>query len=331
MSPLARIAAYVIAIAVHAFTLAFAGTGLLLILLNPGFLPFWLLGALLIGIGVLLRPRTARLSPGAEILSRESAPALYRLADQVAEATGVPRPEAVAVLDLGLGADFRRTGLDRRPVLTIGVPLWLALSPAQRVALLARACASTRTDLGVIVGGALTTLGEVRAALFGGGVNSSRQRAHEDMALTLGAWAPETTYDAAGQMGRGLGRLIGWPALLAEWALRRLTRGRLAQEAELARQAAERVAGQAAVRELTALLESRRYLAPLQAAALRGEDLTAIRRAALDRAELRELERVPARPDPAPALPSAAAESARVDQELQAVYARAVQGLGLLS
>ncbi|HEX8006684.1 MAG TPA: hypothetical protein VF482_09695 [Trebonia sp.] len=321
-----RLAAYVVAIAVHTFTLAFAGLGLWAILSNPGFLVSWLLGGVLLAIGFMLRPRAARLSPAVEVLPRESAPALYALAERVAEATGAPKPEAVAVHDQGLGAELRLIGIRRRPVLTVGLPIWLALAPAQRVALLAVACANARAEDGVILGGARTTLAELRSALFGGGVNSSRQRAHEDMALTLGAWAPHTTYETAGTLGRAVGWLIGWPAIVADFLLDRLTRGRLARERARALEIAESVAGPEAMADLSELVASRRYLAPLQAAALRGEDVSVIRRSALDRAALREL----TRPEPVAATIEAG-ESERVDEELRSRYARMLRGLGLLS
>ncbi|GAA0415047.1 hypothetical protein Acor_78460 [Acrocarpospora corrugata] len=321
-----RFAAYVVAIAVHAFTLAFAALGFWVIVGNPGFLLSWLLGGVLLGIGFMLRPRAARLSPAVELIPRETAPALYALAERVAASTGAPKPWALAVHDQGLGAELTRAGVRRRAVLTVGLPIWLALAPAQRVALLALACANARTEDGVIIGGARTTLAELRGALFGGGVNSSRRRAHEDMALALGAWAPRTSYETAGLLGRVLGWLVGWPAIVADVLLDRLTRGRRAAERARAREIAARVAGPEALAELTELAASRRYLAPLQAAALRGEDVTEIRRGALDRAAPRELER------PAPPVTTIeAGESERVDEELRTRYARMLRGLGLLS
>ncbi|MEO3857725.1 hypothetical protein [Acrocarpospora sp. B8E8] len=323
---LTKFAAYVVAIAVHAFTLAFAALGLWTILRNPGFLVSWLLGGVFLGLGFMLRPRAARLSPAAEVLPRETAPALYALAERVAAATGAPKPRAVAVHDQGLGGELTRVGLLRRPVLTVGLPIWLALAPAQRVALVAVACANARAEEGMIIGGARTTLAELRAALFGGGENSSRRRAHEDMALTLGAWAPHTTYETAGTFGRLVGWVVGWPVIVAGFLLDRLTRGWLARERARAREIAEQVAGPGALAELSELAASRRYLAPLQAAALRGEDVSVIRRGALDRAALRELD------SPRPvAATIEAGESERVDEELKSRYARMLRGLGLLS
>ncbi|GIH28727.1 hypothetical protein Aph01nite_70370 [Acrocarpospora phusangensis] len=321
-----RLAAYVVAIAVHAFTLAFAALGLWTILRNPGFLVSWLLGGVFLGIGFILRPRAARLSPAVELLPRETAPSLYALAARVAEATGAPRPNTIAVDEQGLGAELRLIGLRREPVLTLGLPIWLALAPAQRVALLAVACANARAVDGAIIEGARTTLAELRSALFGAGENSSRQRAHEDMALTLGAWAPHTTYESASTFGRIIGWVIGWPAIVADFLLDRLTRGHLARERARALETAERVAGPGALAELSELISSRRYLAPLQAAALRGEDVSVIRRGALDRAALREL---------AGSAPIAATveadESDRIDEELRPRYTRMLRGLGLLS
>lgn len=322
---MSRAPAVLVALVVHLFTLAFVAVGVALIAAAPGFLPAWLLGLFLVAVGVMLRPRLGRVPPDAEVLPEEQAPFLYGLAARVAAEAGVPRP-LVAVHDLGLGATYERVGLRRRPVLTIGLPVWLALSPSLRVALLATACAQDRLDDGVIVGGAKATLAEVRVALFGLGANEVRQRAHLEMAMTLGAWAPKTAYETAGWFGRMLGWIVGWPAVVAGAVLDRLTRSGTARaEAGIAATAAA-VAGPDAIAELAEVITSRSYLAPMQAAALRGEDVTTIRRAALDRAAVREM----TTGDPGPPV-AVLTESEHVDQELRVHYERAVRGLGLLS
>lgn len=222
-----------VALMVHLFTLGFAALGVLLISAAPGFVLTWLIGGFLIAIGVMLRPRLGRVSHEADLLPEASAPCLYGLARRVAAEAGVPCP-VVAVHDLGLGATYERVGLRRRPVLTIGLPVWLALSPALRVALLATACAQHRLDDDVVVGDAKATLAEV--------------------------------------------------------------------------------------------ITSASYLAPMQSAALRGEDVASIRRAALDRAAVREMF------SGEPGAPvTVISESEQIDLELRAHYERAVRGLGLLS
>lgn len=112
-------------------------------------------------LAVALRPRFGRVDPHLEVLSRDRAPALFGLVDEVAAAVGAPAPHIVAV-----SADFNAyataVGLRRRRVLCLGLPLWGALNPQERVALLGH-------ELGHFVNGdvrrglptqpALTTLG----------------------------------------------------------------------------------------------------------------------------------------------------------------------------
>ncbi|WP_066362416.1 M48 family metallopeptidase [Herbidospora mongoliensis] len=322
---MSRVLAVLVSVVVHLFTLGFVALGVLLIAATPGFFLTWLIGGFLIAVGVMLRPRLGRVPQETEVLSEASAPALYALAARVAAESGVPRP-VVAVHDLGLGATYARVGLRRRAVLTIGLPVWLALSPALRVALLATACAQDRFDEGVIVGGAKATLAEVKVALFGLGGSQTRQRANLEMAMSLGAWAPETSYETASWFGRMVGWVVGWPALVAEVVLIKLTAADTARaEAEVVR-AASAVAGTDAITELAEVITSRRYLAPMQAGVLRGEDVASLRRAALDRAAVREIF---SGESGAPVV--VITESEQIDLELRTHYERAARGLGLLS
>jgi hypothetical protein len=70
------------------------------------------------------------------MLSREEAPALFGLVDDVAGATGAPQPNLV-VIDEQFTADYRRVGLLQRRALVLGVPLWLSLTATEQVAVLA--------------------------------------------------------------------------------------------------------------------------------------------------------------------------------------------------
>ncbi|WP_061300789.1 M48 family metallopeptidase [Herbidospora cretacea] len=322
---MSRVLAVLVAVVVHLLTHAFIVLGILLIARTPGFILTWLIGGFLIALGVMVRPRLGRISHEAEVLPEASAPHLHGLASRVAAEAGVPRP-VVAVHDLGLGATYERVGLRRRPVLTIGLPVWLALSPSLRVALLATACAHHRWDDGLIVNGAKSTLAEARAALFVLGGSEVRQRAHLEMAMTLGAWAPKTGYETASWLGRMVGWIIGWPVVLMQAVLNRLTEaGRARAEARILETSAA-VAGPDAVAELAEVITTRSYLAPMQSAALRGEDVASIRLAALDRAAVREM--VSGEPG-APV--TVISESEQIDLELRPHYERAVRGLGLLS
>lgn len=92
-------------------------------------------GLVLLGAAVLLRPRLGRVDGDFTELDREDAPALFALIEQVAEATGAPVPDHV-----GIDSDFQAyttaVGLRQRRLLCLGLPLFSALPPQQRVALL---------------------------------------------------------------------------------------------------------------------------------------------------------------------------------------------------
>jgi heat shock protein HtpX len=96
--------------------------------------------ALLIALAVVLlalvlRPRVHRLDEDAVVLSRDEAPTLFRLIDEVAAASDAPRPHVVAV-DISVNAYTALSGLRHRRVLCLGLPLWAVLGPQERVALL---------------------------------------------------------------------------------------------------------------------------------------------------------------------------------------------------
>lgn len=318
-----RIAAVALALAVHALTLAFVVAGGWLIVAHHDFVPAWLVGGFLLAIGAALRPRLGRLPADAEVLARSSAPELYGMAERVASAVGVKPPAKVAIADLLAGARYERLGPLRTPVMTIGLPPWLALAPKQRVALLARACAEATTGDGLVVETARGTLAEWRHSLFGAEPLRTREEAQVQIGRSLGAMAPESSYEAAGFLGRVFGRILGWPVLLAELALARLTgSGRARPLPVIAAVPATELA------ELDELLATGRYLAPMQAAVLRGESVAMIRQDALTRARLSDDGVLTSAPG---SDLLSAAESARIDQELHAHYVRAVRGFGLIS
>lgn len=95
-------------------------------------------GALLVIVGGTLRPRLGRLERAlgeADELTRDRAPQLFALVDQVAAAVGAPRPHIMGISaewDAAAGA----YGLRRRRLLRLGLPMWTALRPQERVALL---------------------------------------------------------------------------------------------------------------------------------------------------------------------------------------------------
>ncbi|WP_219470979.1 hypothetical protein [Nonomuraea rhizosphaerae] len=324
-----RIAALLLALVVHALTLAFVVLGGWTIASGSQFVLSWALGALLLGIGWLLRPRLGRLPADAEVLGRSEAFQLYGMADRVADRIGVRRPAKVAVRDLALDTTYTRNGLLRTPVLVVGLPTWLALAPRQRVALLARAYADLPSGEDLFVGGALSTLAEWRGALMGAAPLQVRDEAQTKIASSLGTLdTVGTGYEVAGFLGRVLGRLIGGPLMLVEYGLTRLARSGDARRAERRATRARRILTAAELAEINALLAGGRYVAPMQAAFLRGESVAAIRRSALAPALLTR-DGVYTTPPGAELLGSA--ESDRLDDELLRHYTRAIRGFGLIT
>ncbi|MFG1812103.1 M48 family metallopeptidase [Streptomyces sp. NPDC049040] len=155
------IAAYVLAWAVHLSTVAVALAGLLLITTGSVFALQVLLGAVLLLVVVLLRPRLGRLPKDAVTLDRAAAPGLYSLLDRVAVETGT-RPVDIVALDAAVNASVTEYGLRRRRLLVVGLPLWHMLGPQQRVAVLGHEFghyANGDQRRGLVVGTALSTLG----------------------------------------------------------------------------------------------------------------------------------------------------------------------------
>ncbi|MFF7459300.1 M48 family metalloprotease [Kitasatospora sp. NPDC008115] len=127
------LAASAFAVPVHAVTVAVAGAAAWLLV--TGNTPLRCLGALLLAVAFLLRPRLGRVPSGTGVLSRAEAPALYGLTDRVAAGLGAP-PVGVIRVTEDFNASMGVVGLRRTSVLTIGLPLWEALDDQQRVALL---------------------------------------------------------------------------------------------------------------------------------------------------------------------------------------------------
>jgi Zn-dependent protease with chaperone function len=139
-----RIAAYAVALAVHAFTLALLCAGVAMIVVDfPNALGL-LIGLALAGVALVIRPRLDRLEPGdGHRLDPAVAPALHELAAAVAHALDRPPPDLILV-DHQWNASWRRVGIRRRGVLTLGLPLLVALDPAGRVAVIGHELAHDR-------------------------------------------------------------------------------------------------------------------------------------------------------------------------------------------
>jgi heat shock protein HtpX len=118
-------------------------------------------GALLVLIGIVLRPRFGRLDPLLHTITREDAPTLFSLIDRVVAAVESPHPHLVGVTS-HFNASASAVGVRRRRLVEIGLPLWAALPPQQRVALLAHELghfANRDVRRGLLTQPAFTTLG----------------------------------------------------------------------------------------------------------------------------------------------------------------------------
>jgi heat shock protein HtpX len=96
------------------------------------------LGAVLIGVALVLRPRLGRLSDLAGqgiLVDPGNAPQLFALVKRVATAVGAPLPQ-VLMIGYDLNAFTTAVGVRRTRVLCVGLPLWATLEPQERVALL---------------------------------------------------------------------------------------------------------------------------------------------------------------------------------------------------
>ncbi|WP_041304557.1 M48 family metallopeptidase [Herpetosiphon sp.] len=121
---------------IHGFTLLILVLGVLLIFdgwPNPFAVVF---GVVLLGMVWLLRPRLAKFSKDELILTPKEAPTLFNLLNQMTTQLGA-KPIEVVVVDERFNASFSSLGWHRTPVLGLGLPLWLALSNQERVALIA--------------------------------------------------------------------------------------------------------------------------------------------------------------------------------------------------
>ncbi|MFI6293683.1 M48 family metallopeptidase [Nonomuraea sp. NPDC050790] len=157
---LVRAASYAAALLVHLLTLALVGAGIWLVT-RPGFIGI-ILGAGAFGLAWLMAPRPGKLPQGVP-LGRTEAPELFRLVDEIATALRAPKPDTVVVTG-EVNAEYGTYGLRRRRFLMLGYPLWLALTPQERIAVLGHEIAhSVNQDArhGLVVGSALGALAEL--------------------------------------------------------------------------------------------------------------------------------------------------------------------------
>ncbi|MFF9060943.1 M48 family metallopeptidase [Streptomyces sp. NPDC014882] len=130
----AAVLAHVCAVLVHSVTLLVTVLGVRWIVSGWGGMPM-VGGLLLLALAWSLRPRFGRPPQDGPVLHRADAPELFALVDDVAAVVGTRGVDTV-VVDAGINAGVTTYGPRRRRLLTLGLPLWEVLTPAQRIALL---------------------------------------------------------------------------------------------------------------------------------------------------------------------------------------------------
>jgi Zn-dependent protease with chaperone function len=133
-----KILAFILAGSVYALILACSAFGLWLIVqvfTGALYFPVLVPAVLLLGLGALgiMPPSPLERS----VLPRAQYPALYAVLERVTKAAG-GRHVPDLVVDSTFNATMGRYGWSQRPVMTLGLPLWVALEPQERVALLGR-------------------------------------------------------------------------------------------------------------------------------------------------------------------------------------------------
>lgn len=151
---------------------------------------------------------------------RAELPVLFRTLDAIAERLGTP-PIAQVVVDLEPNLWFARTGWRRRPTVGIGVPLWLALRPQERVAVLAHELGHGHNGdarHGAVVAAAHGVLAELHETFAGGPLDDCRR----DLGYMVGADAMETPVNTVTRLVNAtFGALVrGYAAVLGRADLR---------------------------------------------------------------------------------------------------------------
>ena len=124
-----------LALGVHALTVLVLVSGVFALTQWPLVIGIPIGVSLLVG-GVGLVPRPKRIRKEATVLTRETASELFALLDEVSAAEHAARIHCV-VLSTQFNASTTTVGVRRRTIVIVGVPLWLALQPQERLAVLA--------------------------------------------------------------------------------------------------------------------------------------------------------------------------------------------------
>jgi Zn-dependent protease with chaperone function len=164
-----KVAATFVAAAVHLLTVALLLGGAALVMTGLGN-PFAMLaGAIMMWSAWFMRPRLGS-EPDEDVVTRDQAPELHALVDQIAAALGT-RTADVLVVDDRFNASWSVFGLRRHRVLGLGLPLVNVLDGHERIALIAHELAHERNGdarRGAVVGSSIVALGELYALIAPG-------------------------------------------------------------------------------------------------------------------------------------------------------------------
>jgi Zn-dependent protease with chaperone function len=173
-----RIAAFLVASAVHLLTAGLVVGGVALVWATWFDIGWLIVGVFLTTAGLAVLPRLER-PPAGQRLRLDEVPLLHHLADDVADALAAPRVQDI-VLNGDFNIGYAASGLTQRRVLVVGLPFWSVLDGIERVAVLAHEfghAVSGDPSTSVVIGGALQTLRRWEAML-----RPDRSRYHQ-------AWA----------------------------------------------------------------------------------------------------------------------------------------------
>lgn len=163
---LARIVSYAVAGCVDVLCPALVAVGVWLLVAMPS-LETVILAIIALLLGFELRPRLGSWRKLKNVKYRKDAPELFGLLDQIAAEIGA-RPVHGVRADASWNASYTAVGWRRRRVVTLGLPLWDALSADQRIAVLGHEFAhGVNGDArhGAVVGTSLGTLARLQSML----------------------------------------------------------------------------------------------------------------------------------------------------------------------
>jgi Zn-dependent protease with chaperone function len=130
---LSKLTATVVAAVIHLLTLSFVVIGIILLVTNWPNIFVMIVTAVCFLLAGFLRPQFPKLPP--KILPRSEFTSLYRLVDNIAKSLNAHSVYGI-VIDDNFNASYLRATWRRKPILTIGLPLWVILNSQEKIALI---------------------------------------------------------------------------------------------------------------------------------------------------------------------------------------------------